>query len=238
MELVLKDCRLNIEDGSINCIMGNNLIVDYLADINKYNKTVISVIQPVINQIYHENVEEYLEYGLSISRHKKNKVLDSLKLVGLDISLDRDINTLSESETYKLSLAYALIINPDIIILESPNAFLDNHSLNKLMNILRTIKRRYQKTIIIFSNDSDFVHSIADKVILICDKKYLIEGNKYEVFNNLEELDECEISVPKIIEIEQLIESKKNIHIGYRDNVNDLIKDICFFTPINKVKDK
>ena len=238
MELVLKDCRLNIENGSINCIMGNNLITDYLADINKYNKNVISVIQPVINQIYHENVGEYLEYALSISRHKKNKVLDSLKLVGLDISLDRTFDSLSESETFKVSLAYALIINPDILIFESPNVFLDNHNLNNLMNILRTIKRRYQKTIIIFSNDSDFVHSIADKVILICDKKYLIEGNKYEVFNNLEELDECGISVPKIIEFEQIIKSKKNINIGYRDNVNDLLKDICFFTPFHKVKDK
>ena len=238
MELVLKDCRLNIENSSINCIMGNNLITDYLADINKYNKNVISVIQPVIKQIYHENVGEYLEYALSISRHKKNKVLDSLKLVGLDISLDRTFDSLSESETFKVSLAYALIINPDILILESPNVFLDNHNLNNLMNILRTIKRRYQKTIIIFSNDSDFVHSIADKVILLCDKKYLIEGNKYEVFNNLEELDECGISVPKIIEFEQIIKSKKNINIGYRDNVNDLLKDICFFTPFHKVKDK
>ena len=121
------------------------------------------------------------------------------------------------------------LLNPQIIILDSPNIYLDLKNINNFLKIIRTIKRRYNKTIIIFSQDSNFVHGIADYLFIIDNNNIIAEGNKYIIFNNEELLKNNKIKIPNIIEFEKLILKSKNINLKRRDNINDLIKDICFY---------
>ena len=51
-----------------------------------------------------------------------------------------------------------------------------------------------------------------------------MEGNKYDVFK--QDISKYGLKRPKIIEFEQLVLEKKGIKIGYRDDINDLMKDV------------
>ena len=231
MELVFENYNFNIKNNSINCIIGTGINLSLLEYACKYVDSVKLVVQPVINDILYETVKQELFYALEQSKHKNtNKIIDSLILVGLDSTyLNKKINTLSSSEQYLIKLASVLLINPKIIILDSPNTYLDNKKYLNLLKIVRTIKRRYNKTIIIFSNDSDFIHAIADYIFVINEKGVIKEGNKYEIFTNKKLLKKCQISVPKIINFENKVLNIKGIKIGYKDNINDLIKDIYYY---------
>ena len=88
------------------------------------------------------------------------------------------------------------------------------------------MKLRYGKTIIIFSKDTDFVHQISDYVYLFNNGKILLEGDKYEVLTNTKILKQNNLNKPKLIEFVDLVENKKNVKIGYRDDINDLMKDV------------
>lgn len=231
MELAFKQYRFSIQNSSINCIMGNGINLEEFKDSCKYIDNVEAIIQPMSNQIIQEKVIDYLKYCFEQSNHEdKRKIIDSLTIVGLTkIYLNRKIETLSNSELFLITLAGGLLKNPSIIIIENPQAYLDTANLSKVMQIFRMIKRRYKKTIIVFSNDSDFVHLIADYIFIINNDTVIISGDKYDIFSNEKLLKMCLIKIPKIIAIEKLIQKKKHIKIGLRDNVNDLIKDICFY---------
>ena len=260
MEIVISNNKVNIQPGIINCIMGLNLSTQELINIKKdndYRLDIEIVVQPPKEQIFYYNVKRHLSFVLNgdknFDEQKSKKIFDALKIVGLNSNfLNRTIKSLSTTELYKVSLASILIKNPKIIILDNPFANLDLNNKKVLLQIIRTIKLRYKKTVIIISNDSDIVHEISDSFLdysmsvitsrAIPDLRdglkpvhrrilwsMLEEGNKYNIFDKEDLLIKCNISLPKIIEFEKLVYLKKGKKIGYRDNINDLIKDIYFY---------
>lgn len=231
MELIFDKYNFNIKNNCINCIMGTGINLIKLEDACLYKENIGIIIQPVINEIYFKTVFEELNTSFQNSNHYNKRIIqNSLKMVGLNIDyLNKKITELSNSEQYLIKLASVLITNPQIIILDSPNIYLDLKNINNFLKIIRTIKRRYNKTIIIFSQDSNFVHGIADYLFIIDNNHIIAEGNKYIIFNNEELLKNNKIKIPNIIEFEKLILKSKNINLKRRDNINDLIKDICFY---------
>ena len=112
------------------------------------------------------------------------------------------------------------------VILDEPILGFDSKNKKEFISLIRILKNRYKKTIIIATNDVDFLHKCVDKVIVLQDGKIVMQGNKYEIFCNTKELKKYGILAPKIISFSDKVKNKKNIKIGYRDDINDLIKDI------------
>ena len=51
-------------------------------------------------------------------------------------------------------------------------------------------------------------------------------GNKYDVFKHEAELKKYGIKLPKAIEFSNLVYKKTGKKIGYRDDINDILKDV------------
>lgn len=232
MELAFENYFFNLKYGCINCIMGNGLPLGKLSLECQENNSVEMICHPVTNCFLYKTVNKQFEFSFEKShRRNKDKIIDVFKIIGLDESyLNRRIDTLSSSELYLIALACVFIINPQIIILDNPNKYLDINHLNIFLKAIRTIKRRYKKTIIIFSNDSDFVHMIADYMFVIDKSGVIKEGNKYDIFSDIKVIRDLHLDLPKIIQLENLVLKEKKIDMGLRDNINDLIKDIYYFS--------
>lgn len=157
----------------------------------------------------------------------EKRVLDALKMVALPSEyLYRDPFTLSRGEQKKLALAVALICNPAVLILEEPMLGLDRYEQNKLCVLLRKLKNRYHKTILIFSKQIDGVFSLLDEVVILHQHTVLLTGPKYQVFRDTRKLKKIGIPIPNLIAFSDMVLKKKHIKMGYRDQINDLIKDI------------
>ena len=127
MELIFSNYNFHIKNNSINCIMGNGIDFKALEDACLNTKSVGIITHPVINEIIFKKVFEELNYSFEQSNHLDNKIiLNSLKMVGLPTNyIDKKIENLSSSELYLIKLASLLISNPQIIILDNPNIYLD-----------------------------------------------------------------------------------------------------------------
>ncbi len=241
---ILSDINLEIGEKTITSIMGKSgsgkttlieMISDLIfptqgnIDISFKNKKIGIVFQNATDQFFLDTVEKEISFGIkhlnkSVSNIKKH-ILESLVMVGLDETyLNRNPFSLSNGEKKKVAIASVLCINPKILILDEPTIGLDNESINRLIRLLKLLKNRYNKTIIVVTKDSEFAHKISDKVVILYNGKIVLSGNKYDVFT--QDVEKYGLKKPKIIEFEQLARNKKNVRLLYRDEINDLMKDI------------
>lgn len=206
----------------MDVISGN--LKDYSGTI-KINEKSIGYVKDTPEFITNTICEELQN---SMVEHKYNGSIKRINDVLLMVNLQKDMNAKISSLTYcekkLLSLACELIYNPNLLIIDSLTEGLDDSSKKNIIKILLILKKRYNKKIIIASNDIEFVHKIADRVFVIYDGKIVLEGSKYDVFKS--DLYKYKLDIPNIIKFEQLVLEKKNIRLGYRDEINDLIKDI------------
>ncbi|MBR1376938.1 MAG: energy-coupling factor transporter ATPase [Bacilli bacterium] len=203
----------------------------YIKNINQLRRKVGIVFQFPEEQFFNLTVKKEIEFGLLSFNYRTNeldkRVSDALKMVGLDDSyLERDPFKLSNGEQRKVAIASILVFNPKIIVFDEPTIGLDYDSKKNLIKLIRMLKNRYNKTIIIISHDIDFIHNISDYVILLDKGNLILTGSKYDTLANPAVLKEFNIPMPKVVEFSYKVLKKKGIKMGYRDDVNDLLKDI------------
>ena len=213
---------------------GTVKINDYIIErknksLDKVRPQIGIVYQNPETQFFMNTVKEEISFALTNYEHKdkEKKIKEALKQVGLNNEyLNRNPFELSASEQKLLSLAISLAFNPQIILLDSPFKNLDNNKKNQLINLLKMLKYRYKKTIIIADNDTDSLFKLADKVFIINKGKIIKEGTKEETIGNYELLRRYDINIPKTVNFSYIVKEKTGKHIGIRDEINDLIKDV------------
>ena len=246
---VLKNINIKLKAGKINAIVGKSgsgkttllelitgilkpttgkVLIDEKEIDNLNNAFDIGYVSQDNNQFLQKTVKEELEMLLKLYNYKlkekKKRINDSLIMVGLNEKyLNLNINNLSSGEKKKLALASALILNPSILIIDEPVIGLDRKTKEELKKIFRILKTRYNKTIIFVSNNLDFVLEVADYVYVLYDKEIVLEGKKIDVLSKTDILKKYGIIGPNITSFENLVLTKKQIKIGYRYEINDLI---------------
>lgn len=243
---VIDDLSVGIKDKKITFIVG---------DSGSGKSTLLSLIHgdmdltggEIINEdnlkigFLRQNPEDYFfcntvyeEMLFALKKWKvkdyDRRILKALKIVDLNESyLSRSPFEISKGEQKKVALAIILAYNPKVLLLDDPFRNLDYASRKSLVKLLRMMKLRYNKTIIIACSDTDMAFELADEVICLQEGKLVFQGNKFDLFTNNKLLRKSNISVPKLIEFSNLVKVNKNIDIGYRDDINDLMKDIYRF---------
>ena len=224
---------MEISSKNITGILVRNLYNDKLIKLlvdNLENKR-ISIIREDFESIsFKSTIYEYMNYEIEnkniVLKNDLKKINDSLKIVGLNkLSLDRNINTLSESEKKLLQLAIALLSNPEVLIFEEPFNKLDLKNEKTLVLLLRKIKEKYDKTIIFISSNSNLLYKYTDYLI-VYDDKLLREGKTSTILEDVEFLKRNSLSVPEIVEFTYLAKKKYNVKIDYHSDIRDIIKDI------------
>ncbi len=238
--VVLENISLAFKMDQINAIIGTSgsgktTLVEIIAMFQKPiagtvtiggNKKVGFVFEFPDKQFFCMTVADELKCGLK-NKNNQKKISDVLIMVGLNDSyLNKNPHHLSNGEKRRVAIAAILIANPDIIIFDEPTVGLDRNSKQNLVRIMKMLKQKYKKTIIIVSQDIDFVYSFVDFVYILHDKKLVQYGEKTAVLSDVNQLKKYNIAPPKIVELTQKINQTKNLKLMYRDDINDLLKDM------------
>lgn len=120
----------------------------------------------LIARIYNKNIaQEHLEFFIDMfgMLHKKNEI----------------INEYSHGMQQKISVAAALVHNPDYILLDEALNGMDSVSLSKLLNFL---KEQKEKVIIVSSHNVEMIHDY-------CSEVYVINNGKIAGYFSRDELD-------------------------------------------------
>lgn len=193
-------------------------------EIFDIKKQISYLVEDYQNQLFNINILEDIKYN--VNNIDQKKLDDLLKLFNLNADiLKKNYLEVSNSEKKKICLIKTFLKNSKILILDNPNSDLDNKCVQNLIKILKKM-RHEGKIIVLTSHNSEFILQVSDRVIVFNERKVILDGSKYEVMTNKSILNSINMETPDVIRFEDKVLKLKKIRLGYRDNINDLIKDI------------
>ena len=108
-----------------------------------------------------------------------------LELVGLTDKAGTRAEKLSGGQAQRLSIACALIHDPEIVFLDEPSAALDPQARRNLWDVLRAINER-GKTVVLTTHYMDEAESLCDRVAIMDNGKVLQLGPPAELVRGLD----------------------------------------------------
>lgn len=115
-----------------------------------------------------QNIELPLLYDNRLDKKERlEKIKENLEMVGLLEKINQFPNELSGGQQQRISIARALINDPQLIFADEPTGALDTNTSSEIMSILENLNNQ-GKTIIMVTHDPDLV-KYATKVIYLRD---------------------------------------------------------------------
>ena len=158
---------------------------------------------PLYNEL---TVKEFVTFMAELKRvprkERKEKVAKVLYEVGIEDVSNKLIRNLSRGYKQRVSMAGALIGNPEVIILDEPTVGLDPKQITEIRQLIKKLGKKH--TVILSSHILSEISQICEKVIII---------NKGKI-----------IAVDTPANLEKKTESKNVILLTVEDNKNNMEK--------------
>ena len=148
-------------------------------DRNNIRKECISYVLQENDLLAHLDVKGTLQYFAHIhNKHLSDKdIQDYLDKMHLDVTLNQNVMTLSLGERQRLSIATALVSNPQVLVLDEPTASLDHENEIEIYNILKELSAHM--TIVLASHSEEAI-KYADIVYTLEDGRLISDGSEIQ----------------------------------------------------------
>jgi putative ABC transport system ATP-binding protein len=132
--------------------------------------------------LFGDTVEDTVLYGVRLAG-KRADVERLLGLAGLAPSLaSRNPQSLSVGQQQRVSIARALALEPEVLLMDEPTSALDQVARQRIEDLIGQLNKELGLTIVVVSHALDQVERIADRVVLLIDGRSEGEWSKEEFF--------------------------------------------------------
>ena len=129
-----------------------------------------------------QNIEFFSQLGQV--EFKKDKMMNLLDELDLNIDLNGEVKVLSGGQKQRLLILCCMMKEPEIIFFDEPTAYLDDENRRRMRKIIYDLCYKYHKTVVIASHDLDMLE-IADKHYHIESRQILLKKNIIKENKNL-----------------------------------------------------
>ena len=164
------------------------------------------VMQDVDEQIlgptvYDDILFAPLNYG--IGRPKAEALAKAvIERLGIEPIQGKIVHYLSGGEKKKVALAGALVLKPDLLVLDEPFTGLDPKSKRDLIQILNELNRELGVTIVMTLHEVELVSEVTDVLYLMHGHGDLSErGRPHEIFGRIKDLGTFNLEEPTLTKL-------------------------------------
>jgi tungstate transport system ATP-binding protein len=137
--------------------------------------------------LFNQSVFANVAYGLRARRlaeeEIKKKVGAILKKMKIDHLANKPSWQLSGGEAQRVSLARAMVIEPEVLFLDEPFTFLDPPAREAIRNDLVELVRQMNLTTVYVTHDRTEALIVADRIAVMDQGRILQSGSAFDVFN-------------------------------------------------------
>jgi len=173
---------------------------------SKIRQRIGVVMQDVDEQILGPTVHDDilfapLNYGMPRSQAEV-LAREAIERLNIESIQGKIVHYLSGGEKKKVALAGAMVLKPDLLILDEPFTGLDPVSKKDLVKVLNELNRERKVTIIMTLHEVDLVPDVADVLYLMHGHGDLSErGTPQEIFGRVEDLEQYNLEEPTLIRL-------------------------------------
>ncbi len=124
----------------------------------------------------HLTAKENLEIYRLIYKVSKSRIDEVLKIVGLDHTGNKKAKQFSLGMKQRLSIAIALLHQPELLILDEPTNGLDPNGIIETRELIKKLNKEHNTTVIVSSHILNEVERMASHVGIIHKGKMLFQG--------------------------------------------------------------
>src|SRR5512144_394515 len=198
---------------------------------NEIRKRIGVLLQNVDDQILSPTVWDDVSFSPRNYGYGKEQIVRTVEQVLEELAIshlrDKICHYLSGGEKRKVALAGALVMRPELLILDEPFEGLDNRSRAELVTLLNSYNRAGM-TIIMSTHDLNLVAAFADRVyVLETERGVITAGTPNEIFMQVDALRASNIDPPILTELFLKLRERGvtvDVPIHLDQAVNDLVR--------------
>jgi len=156
--------------------------------LREVRRTKISMVFQRFGLFPHKTVLENTEYGLKMRgiavEERRQKALDTLKIVGLSQWADYSPSSLSGGMQQRVGLARALATDAPILLMDEAFSALDPLIRRGMQDELMRLQTELKRTIVFISHDIQEALKIGDRVAIMKDGYLVQVGTPEEIVTN------------------------------------------------------
>lgn len=156
----------------------------YSKELRVFRKELGMIFQNfnLLNRItVYENIAMPMQLWGIEKDYIKERVLNLLKLVGLEEKISSYPRELSGGQKQRVAIARALALQPKILLCDEATSALDPKTTKSILQLLKEINEKFNITIIIVTHQMEVIKEV-------CSKVALMEGGEIKALGGVEEL--------------------------------------------------
>ncbi|MDA8272689.1 MAG: ABC transporter ATP-binding protein [Deltaproteobacteria bacterium] len=186
-------CGIIKQDNGDIMLNGKNI-----NNLEPYERRAVLVMdEPLL--FPHMNVFENIDFGSKLSSNKKRHINNNrniskstkeiMELLGIRGLEKRYPDEISMGQAQRVSLARALIVNPEIILMDEPFSNLDIISKTKVRKLIKDINNELKISMLLVTHDIEDVLNLTDKMFILNNGKIQDSGKPKDVLKKPSSMD-------------------------------------------------
>ncbi|MBD2579874.1 ABC transporter ATP-binding protein [Oscillatoria sp. FACHB-1406] len=171
--------------------------------LNLWRQRIGLAFQDPEQQLVAATVAEDISYGLCNLPLSEAEIARRLHQTLLDFSLqelaDRPLHHLSLGQKRRVALAGVMALQPELLLLDEPTAYLDRRQTRHLFEELDRIQAS-GTTIVIATHDLDLAYAWADWAIVLHEGRLMHSSPAPDLFGCADLLEELQLGLPTLLE--------------------------------------
>lgn len=175
-------------------------------------KKIGVVFQNADTQIIGPTVYDDIAFAPRNYGYKKSQVQEMVEEIseqlGITHLLQKIPHYLSGGQKKKVALAGAMVLKPELLILDEPFNGLDPEAKEEIIYLLREINQAYGTALLLTSHDINFLPEIVDKAYILHSGRIVRYGQVEEVLQEKEFLYQASLRPPILVELFSRLKAK------------------------------